>query len=170
VTLAATGQVRVTLSVYADFGALQPGAFSKMDDALTALSRQSPAVRGADVRARGQERHSARRNNVRSPSPLDASPPRSKAPPDPAARSSVASARSDRILAGGARLLTQRPVRGTARARRYATPAPGRFAELSSVVAQRAERTALRRSRHDDRLATRFVRRSAPRALNKTAA
>lgn len=35
VTLAATGQVRVTLSVYADLGALQPGAFSKMDDALT---------------------------------------------------------------------------------------------------------------------------------------
>lgn len=35
-TLAATGQVRVTLNQYADFGVRQPAAFSKIEDLLTA--------------------------------------------------------------------------------------------------------------------------------------
>lgn len=35
-TKAATGQARITLDLFASFGLLQPGAFAKMDDALTA--------------------------------------------------------------------------------------------------------------------------------------
>ena len=34
-TKAATGQARISLDLYASFGLLQPGAFAKMDDALT---------------------------------------------------------------------------------------------------------------------------------------
>jgi hypothetical protein len=34
-TLAATGQVRITLNQYADFGIRQPAAFVKIDDVLT---------------------------------------------------------------------------------------------------------------------------------------
>lgn len=35
VTMAPTGQARITLDLYASFGLLAPGAFAKMDDALT---------------------------------------------------------------------------------------------------------------------------------------
>jgi hypothetical protein len=33
-SLAATGQVRITLNQFADFGVRQPGAFAKIDDLL----------------------------------------------------------------------------------------------------------------------------------------